>query len=133
MSTTFVINRRDIAFDQLVPRLAQHGIREVETSEGRSERQKYLTDGKNGGIWVFADDRGMLCSLTRYVPNGDPGYIRWAIHHEFDVQIEVYDGCDIETAGHDHPGGQQADDAEADDARGAVADDISDGLADMGG
>lgn len=96
MSTDFVTSRKDISFTELLPRLTPHGITKLPSADN-NERAMFLTDGKEGGIWVYAGEDGMLCALTHYMPNGNPGRVLGAIRKAFDTQIAICDGYKIET------------------------------------
>ena len=75
-------------------------IRMAELFDGRLERvgvwehhpkelapnQKILTDGSNY-LHVYSKEKGLVSSFSRYMPNGNPGYILTAISDEFDVDI----------------------------------------------
>jgi hypothetical protein len=95
MSIDFCVSRKDIPFTELLPRLAPYGIT-LSPSADRDERMMFLTDNKNGGIWVYASEDGMLCALTCYASNGQPGHVLGAIRQAFDTQIAVSDGYKIE-------------------------------------
>lgn len=98
MSVDLVTSRRDIPFTDLLPRLAAFGITEL-VGEGTNDRAIFLTDSKNGGLWAYAGDDGMLCALTCYGSNGQPGPVLGAIRQAFDTQIAICDGykikCDL--------------------------------------
>jgi len=96
MSIDFCVSRKDIPFTELLPRLASYGIT-LSPSGDREERMMFLTENKEGGIWVYAGEDGMLCALTCYMRNGNPGRVLGAIRKAFDTQIAVYDGYKIET------------------------------------
>jgi hypothetical protein len=101
MSIDFVINRRDVPFNELVPRLAPFGITE-RVGENTRDNAIFLTDNETGGIWAYKGEDGMFCAMTCYAPNGNPGRVFAAIRKAFDVQIAVCSGYKIKTdlAGH---------------------------------
>jgi hypothetical protein len=55
-------------------------------SEETTEQKRCLTDEHNF-LWVHVGDEGFVHSLTRYLPNGAPGRILWAISEAFDAEI----------------------------------------------
>jgi hypothetical protein len=95
MSTDFIPSRKDIPFNELVPRLAPFGITE-RVSKGTTDDSIFLTDNETGGIWVYKGKDGMLCVLTCYMQNGNPGRVLGAIRRAFDTQIAICDGYKIE-------------------------------------
>ncbi len=97
MSIEFVTSRKDIPFADLLPRLAPLGITEHEKTKGESEDEIFLTDNETGGLWAYRGEDGMLCALTCYMSNGNPGHVLCAIRRAFDTQIAVWDGYQIET------------------------------------
>jgi hypothetical protein len=92
MSIDLVVSRKNIPYRDLLPRLAPHGI----TASREKDGAMFLTDNETGGIWVYAGEDGMLCALTCYASNGNPGHVLGAIRQAFDTQIAICDGCKIE-------------------------------------
>ena len=85
MSVDFYVNRKDIRFDELLPRLERYGIT---LARSENERAMLLADNRNGGrCWVHGGEDGMLCGATIYAPNGDGSRIVVAIGEEFDAQV----------------------------------------------
>jgi hypothetical protein len=65
MSIDFITNRRDIPFNELVPRLAHFGITEKVISRINAPVPGaiFLTDGVEGGLWVEPSKDRMLGSI----------------------------------------------------------------------
>lgn len=64
MSVDFYVNRKDIRFDELLPRLERH---DITLAWSKNERAMLLSDNRNGGsCWVYAGEDGMLCGATIY-------------------------------------------------------------------
>jgi hypothetical protein len=97
MSVDFWVNRKDIPFDELLPRLQRHRITKMPTKDD-GEREMFLTDNKNGGCWVYADESGMLCGMTCYAPNGDGSRVIVAIGEEFNAQVGIFDYDELQAA-----------------------------------
>jgi hypothetical protein len=92
MSIDFCVSRKDIPFAGCRV-WHPYGI----TQSPSADDVMFLTDNKNGGIWVHASEDGMLCALTCYASNGQPGPVLGAIRQAFDTQIAICDGYKIET------------------------------------
>jgi hypothetical protein len=86
MSTNFRLSKEVTAGDLFGGRLENHGIREHQVSDA-DELRRCLTDGDNNFLWIWISDNGLVGSLTRYAPNGNPGKILHAIAEEFDTDI----------------------------------------------
>jgi hypothetical protein len=96
MSVDFYVNRKDIRFDELLPRLERH---DITLAWSKNERAMLLSDNRNGGsCWVYAGEDGMLCGATIYAPNGDGSRIVVAIGKEFDAQVGIFDYDELQAA-----------------------------------
>jgi hypothetical protein len=67
-------------------RLERVGVWEHHPKSELAPNQKILTDGSNY-LHVYSKEKGLVSSFSRYMPNGNPGYILTAISDEFDVDI----------------------------------------------
>ena len=67
-------------------RLERVGVWEHHPKWELAPNQKILTDGSNY-LHVYSKEKGLVSSFSRYMPNGNPGYILTAISDEFDVDI----------------------------------------------
>ena len=66
-------------------RLAEFGVLEYH-SENATLENRCLTDGWNF-LWVYCNDKGLVSTFARSMPNGDPELILDAITDAFDVDI----------------------------------------------
>jgi hypothetical protein len=68
-------------------RLEALGIREHINPDETSQNKRCLTDGCNNFLWIHIDDAGLVTTLTRYAPNGDPLMILNSIANAFNTDI----------------------------------------------
>jgi len=68
-------------------RLERLGVRQHHPERTLAPNEKCLTDGLNNYLFVYSNEKGLVSSFTRWMPNGDPKYILQAICGEFDVDI----------------------------------------------
>jgi hypothetical protein len=85
MSTDYALLRKVSARDLFDGRLETFGVRE-EIVSSTTERQRFLTDGRNH-MWAYIDDDGLVACITRYASGGAPGKILNAIAEAFDTDI----------------------------------------------
>src|SRR6516225_5754165 len=67
-------------------RLERVGVWEHHPKWELAPNRKILTDGSNY-LHVYSKEKGLVSCFSRYMPNGNPGYILTAISDEFDVDI----------------------------------------------
>jgi len=68
-------------------RLERLGVRQHHPEGTLAPNEKCLTDGLKNYLFVYSNEKGLVSSFTRWMPNGDPKYILQAICGEFDVDI----------------------------------------------
>ena len=68
-------------------RLERLGVRQHHPERTLAPNEKCLTDGLKNYLFVYSNEKGLVSSFTRWMPNGDPKYILQAICGEFDVDI----------------------------------------------
>jgi hypothetical protein len=86
MSTDYRLLKKVRACDLFDGCLEEFGVREHVKPDETTKKKRCLTDGRNY-LWVHIDDGGLVASLSRYAPNGDPVKILNAIALEFDADV----------------------------------------------
>jgi hypothetical protein len=86
MSTDYRLGKKVLMRDLFDKRLEQHGIVEKLVPDRTSERSRVLVDKRGNYLWIYANDNGRACCLSRY-GSQSPVRILEAISAEFSTEI----------------------------------------------